>query len=1000
MADLPISSLPEATTTAPGDPLAVVVGGTTSKASVNTILTTFSSNSTKPANDLSDEIMIYDGNLLKSTVQSLLESFTTLTLQSVVDTSAEVMIYEGSLLRTTVNSILQSFVSYSNKTTLALTDQVMIYDGSMMKTTINSILYAFTSSSEVTTPDLSDELMLNSGSLSRVTITNILQSFTQYITKSGLSGDEEVMIFDPAASAMRKTTIDEIIGSIISPTHYVYYGIETNSSDGNYRVRNIGTSGNFEFTFSFPTDLTVINEVNLIAEANNFSNPVGVSMTLNSSYGNADSGQLVNQVNGSININVPFPAVNQIVKIPIISAFSTISGASRDAEAGDLAGLMVVHNGIGGTVNYYMLELIYEGPGGSGSTVLVIDNLTSTSTTDALSANQGRVLNENKQDIATLQTSIESLNFNNLTVIDSPVNATDVVNKNYVDSNFSNVSVIDNLTSTSATDALSANQGRILDINKQDISTLQSDIEALNFNTLTVVDAPVNLTDAVNKEYVDNLTPVTVVDNLTSTSATDALSANQGRVLNVTKQNISTLQTSIQSLNFDSLTVINAPTNTNDVANKAYVDSNSNPIAVIDNLTSTSASDALSANQGRILNNIKQDISTLQSAIEPISFNSLTVLNVPTSATDVANKDYVDNSSGGITVIDNLTSTSSTDALSANQGRILNINKQDISTLQSDIEDLNFSTLTVVDTPVNFSDATNKAYVDSVANPITVVDNLTSLSATDALSANQGRVLNENKQEISTLQTDIEALSFSGLIVVDNPTNADDVTNKAYVDANDVTVINNLISTDVTAALSANQGRILNENKQEISTLQTDIEALNFDSLSVINSPVNPTDVTNKNYVDTAIGLKQYWIPVPNPQDFTGTTPPQPIPPVYRIDDSNTIVRLSFLLPIDYETLNAAQIWYTRPQSTSMGATSTIALSFNGGSVNQQANDVSNVSPMNINLDTTGAVNNLKILDVSSLFTDFVADDLITFLIIHITGSAAIDIIGIKLIYE
>ena len=58
------------------------------------------------------------------------------------------------------------------------------------------------------------------------------------------------------------------------------------------------------------------------------------------------------------------------------------------------------------------------------------------------------------------------------------------------------ISIIDNLESTSITDALSANQGRVL------------------------------------KELIDDVSGVNVVNNLTSTSTEDALSANQGRVLN------------------------------------------------------------------------------------------------------------------------------------------------------------------------------------------------------------------------------------------------------------------------------------------------------------------------------------------------------------------------------------------------------------------------------------------------------------------------------------
>ncbi len=100
----------------------------------------------------------------------------------------------------------------------------------------------------------------------------------------------------------------------------------------------------------------------------------------------------------------------------------------------------------------------------------IIDNLTSTRTDAALSANQGKAL---KSQIDSVQASLAT----------------------------GGVSVIDNLTSTSTTAALSANQGRVL---KSQIDSVQASLATGG---------------------------VSVIDNLTSTSTTSALSANQGRVL-------------------------------------------------------------------------------------------------------------------------------------------------------------------------------------------------------------------------------------------------------------------------------------------------------------------------------------------------------------------------------------------------------------------------------------------------------------------------------------
>ena len=965
MADLPISSLPLAPVTGPLDPLAVVVSGTTSRATVTTLLTTFTASSTKSDLTLTDQLMIYDGTLLKTTVLSILTTFIDTSLKSNLDLTDQLMIYDSgslSLLKTTVLDILESFIESTEKLVPVLSDQIMIYDTTVKYTYITNLLNSFTLSSYDSIPDITDELMLSDGSIKRTNINDFLTSFNQNSVKSLLSGDEQVMIWDPSTSSLLKTTIDEITGSIISPTHYVYYGIETSSEQDTYRVRTLGNTDNFDFTFSFPSDLTSITNVYLICSPVGFSGS-GNSITFNSSYGNADTGESITAVTGTSTFNIDFPVSDAFTKIDVTNLFTTGSGASRNAAAGDMAGLLVDHNAISGSVNYFMLELIYEGPGGSGSTIIIIDNLTSTSTVDALSANQGRVLNEIKQDISTLQTDIEALNFDLLTVVDPPVNITDVTNKAYVDSVANPITVVDNLTSTSAVDALSANQGRVLNISKQDIATLQSDIEALNFNTLTVVDSPVASTDAANKAYVDaNVTPITVIDNLNSTSATDALSANQGRVLNITKQDISTLQADIEAINFNILKSLDAPINSVDLANKAYVDSVANSITVIDNLTSTSATDALSANQGRVLNITKQDIDTLQDDIEALNFASLTVTTFPVTATDVANKSYVDSSSGGIVVIDNLTSTSATDALSANQGRILNDNKQEISTLESDIEALSFDSLTVLDVPVNATDVTNKSYVDSVIQ-VTVIDNLTSTSTTDALSANQGRVLNENKQDSATLQTDIEALNFDSLTVGNTPVNLTDVANKAYVDSSSggVIVVDNLTSTSTTDALSANQGRVLNEIKQDISTLQTDIEALSFTSLTVTDSPVNNTDVSNKFYVDQSIDPVSadtlIFLPSPNAVfNHIGT----PSSTNYSGYSSN-IAYFTFMIPQDYVSLYTAEICYY-PQATDL-TTQSITWGITGAR-NSPATSNTNTGSINYVPGTHG---NVEVVDITSI---------------------------------
>lgn len=159
------------------------------------------------------------------------------------------------------------------------------------------------------------------------------------------------------------------------------------------------------------------------------------------------------------------------------------------------------------------------------------------------------------------------------------------------DSNYTHIDVINNLTSTSIVDALSAAQGKALsdrvDANDTMIDTLQQDIiqtdddvtkikadyipkgekaaangvATLDENTkIYPIQLPVATVDTLGAIKIgENLTittdgvlsavvstPITVIDNLDSTSVTDALSANQGNVLNekitVNTNSISDLQ--------------------------------------------------------------------------------------------------------------------------------------------------------------------------------------------------------------------------------------------------------------------------------------------------------------------------------------------------------------------------------------------------------------------------------------------------------------------------
>lgn len=147
-------------------------------------------------------------------------------------------------------------------------------------------------------------------------------------------------------------------------------------------------------------------------------------------------------------------------------------------------------------------------------------------------------------------------------------------------------------------------------------------------------------------------------------------------------------------------------------------------------------------------------------------FDSLSEVAFSGSYNDLTNKPTIP---AKTTVVNNLTSTSTTSALSAYQGKVL----KDI------IDDL-----APVASSGSYSDLTGKPTIPSVIN------NLTSTSTTSALSAAQGKAL---KDTIDDLAPVASSGSYS------------DLTGKPTIPS----VINNLTSTSISSALSAYQGKVL-----------------------------------------------------------------------------------------------------------------------------------------------------------------------------------------------
>lgn len=260
--------------------------------------------------------------------------------------------------------------------------------------------------------------------------------------------------------------------------------------------------------------------------------------------------------------------------------------------------------------------------------------------------------------------------------------------------------IVDNLITPDSTKPLSANQGVVIKSYIDSLTKYIGTISGDNLGEITnVVESGKNIELRKNEthiqwrvedegDWIDLIAisdlivegkSINVIDNLNSDSSVDALSANQGKILN---SSILKVLEFIKNIDMSGGEVIQGPKGDdgkkiqlksngefiqwkyedddeyswlNLISLDELIDSNQN-INIIDNLSDNSITDALSANQGRIL---KEFIDKLHKL-----FNEIT------------SQDMVE-------IIDSLNDTSKTSGLSANQGKILNEN---INNIKSDIE--------------------------------------------------------------------------------------------------------------------------------------------------------------------------------------------------------------------------------------------------------------------------------------------------------------------------
>ena len=319
----------------------------------------------------------------------------------------------------------------------------------------------------------------------------------------------------------------------------------------------------------------------------------------------------------------------------------------------------------GGTVSGSVIaleEVSAHGSGGTQSSVQsVIDNLLSTSQTDALSANQGRILNNTKQ--ATLVSGVNIKTINNQSLLGE-----------------GNITI----QGGGGTGGTEYNAGTGITISSDTISISQSTwdkIDSKYDKTGGTVSGSVIALEEVSAHGSGNSATgiSSIVDNLNSTSATDALSANQGRVL---KNSVNTKQDQLVSgVNIKTI--------------------NGSAITGSGNLTIQSGGGGTTYSAGSGIT-ISSDTISISNATWQTINNKYDKTGGTVNGDVIATGNISAHGSGGTqssvqSVIDNLNSNSSTDALSAKQGKVLDgkvANKQDTLVSGVNIKTINGSAIT------------------------------------------------------------------------------------------------------------------------------------------------------------------------------------------------------------------------------------------------------------------------------------------------------------------
>lgn len=137
------------------------------------------------------------------------------------------------------------------------------------------------------------------------------------------------------------------------PTQVRYFAAERSNNEDNMRVKSVTGGGSHRFNFNFPNDFVTLVSLQIIGKISSGAAGSGKAIHYFSNYGSPGQSSLQHQQSDTTKVFDLTGLSGQFYAFDISSVVS-------NAQAGDVGGVLVDHQGIGGSISYIVLRLEYQ----------------------------------------------------------------------------------------------------------------------------------------------------------------------------------------------------------------------------------------------------------------------------------------------------------------------------------------------------------------------------------------------------------------------------------------------------------------------------------------------------------------------------------------------------------------------------------------------------------------------------------------------------------------